>query len=693
MDNIIGAAPLAILNGIQDNSASPPVLNPETLPQHLPHVYLFCQTGPTLPQLVDSSAVSSLYGAATFNLRSPYATHATVLANAIQGAGGSMMLQRVLPSDAAPPAAFGLYLDLLAEPAVPQYQRNSDGTYLLDQTGKKQAVVGSGATAAGYIGKWVLMPITGPLGAGEVVAGSQIGTAGVQSQLYPICEFLTSFAGAAGNNLGAVLWAPTLLSDNPVNATLINSALSYIYRLQFVQRPDALSSAATITTIDGDQYVDFCFTPNVIDPATDLVVSYDQAVIPAYENLDTPGNPPVYGPFQQFYVYQNNLATILPLIYTAEFESGLMGLAPAAPQTNSGLVNLFGATDPNGVPYYNFTLVGPSAGGLLFSENTTQFASGGADGTMNFATFDTAVANQLANYGSLEAPLLDDALYPQSVIYDSGFTLPTKEAMLTPIGLRKDIIVVLSTQDVSLPANSGAEESSIAVALRTAANNYPESTMYGTSVCRAVVVGQCGKQINSQWLGILPLTIELATKAVGYMGAGNGVFKNGFGFDISPNNQITSFRDINALEKGAVARNNDWTTGLVWAQSYDRKSNFWPAVQTVYADDTSVLNSFINVCIAVELEKVCQRTWRDLTGITSLTNNQFIQRSNQLIQSRTSNRFDGRVIIDANTYFTSQDVARGYSWSCSITMYAPNMKTVGQFTVVARRKDDYPTAS
>lgn len=690
MDNIISAAPYANLTGIQDTSRVAPVLQAETLPQHLPHVYLFAQTGPTLPQLVDSGAASLMYGTETFDLLGPYATHQTVLANVITANGGSMMVQRVLPDDAAPPATLGLYLDLVAEPAVPQYQRNPDGTYALDVNGNKQQIVGAGATAAGIIAKWVVQPITGGvIGAGTTKAGSFQNSTGTQSQLYPILEFQASFAGAYGNNSGVSIWAPTADTSPAANLSTINASNSYVYRLQFVNRADTLSTANTIETLEGEQSVEFTFKPGVIDPNTDKMLSYQQNVIPSYENTDTPGFPPQYGPFQQMYVYEDNLLNVLNQIFTVEQPAGLLG---AASPVNPYLVNIFNATDPNGVPYYNFVLDGPASGGLLFGQGVNQFASGGSDGTMSFASFDAAVANQLENWGSLEATLLDDAMYPQSVIYDSGFTLATKKLFAIPMSLRKDIAVVLSTQDVSLPQNSASDESSIAVSLRTTFNNYPESTLYGTPVCRAVIMAQSGYLLNSPWTQLAPLTLQLAQRAITYMGAGNGIWRSGYAFDTAPNNQITMFKGVNNAYKPASARNTDWQTGLVWAQNFDRKSLFWPAVQTVYTDDSSVLNSAITMFACVELEKVCQRAWRRLTGNAGLTNAQFIVKSNTLINSMTVNRFDNRFVINADTYFTKQDIANGNTWSCKITIYAPNMKTVGTFTVVAARADSLATA-
>lgn len=685
MDNVISAAPYANLLGIQDKSSVPAVLQPETLPQHLPHVYLFAQTGPTLPQLVDSGAASAIYGLETFDLLGPYATHQTLLANVITANGGSMMVQRVLPDDAGPPATLGLYLDIVAEPALPQYQRNTDGSYKLDTNGNKQLITGAGATAAGYIGKWVIQSIAGGvLGAGEQVAGSFQNSTGTQSQLIPILEFQTSFAGSYGDNLGVSIWAPTAETSPAVNLGAINATNSYIYQLQFMSRTSALASPTSVQTLQGMQSVEFSFAANAIDPNTDAMLSYQNSVIPAYQNISQPGYPNQYGPFQQMYVYQSNLLTVLNEIFTAEQPSGLLGAAtPAKPY----LVNIFGATDPNGIPYYNFVLNGPASGGLLFAQGVTQYATGGSDGTMSFSSFDTAVAAQLQGWGSLEAPLLDDAMYPASVLYDSGFTLNTKKLFAVPIGLRKDIAAVVSTQDVSLPQNSASDESSIAVALRTSFNNYPESTYYGTPVCRAVIVGQSGYLLNSEWKSLAPLTLQLAARAVTYMGAGNGIWKSGFAFDTAPYNQITMFYGVNNTYKPATARNSDWQTGLVWAQNFDRKSLFWPAVQTVYTDDSSVLNSAITMFACVELEKVCQRAWRQLTGNAGLTNNQFITKSNKLINQMTVNRFDNRFVIQADTYFTAVDVANGNTWSCKITIYAPNMKTVGTFTVVAARAD------
>jgi hypothetical protein len=283
---------------------------------------------------------------------------------------------------------------------------------------------------------------------------------------------------------------------------------------------------------------------------------------------------------------------------------------------------------------------------------------------------------------------MDDAVYPMSAIWDSGFSIETKKKLLVPMGLRKDIYTVLGTQVAGERPNTIQEDSSVAIALRTAARLYPESVLYGTSTCRAIVVSQSGYLHNPAYSKTLPQTIDLAHKVASYMGAGNGIYKVGEGFDIAGQNHVTQLRDLSNTYKKDRVRNRDWANGMVWSQSYNRRSFFYPAIQTVYDDDTSILNSAINMMIAVELEKVCQRVWRDLTGNSTLTNEQFIEHSNTLIRQATDKRFDDRVTIVPETFLTPDDSARGYSWSCNINMYGNNMKSVGSFTVVARRSED-----
>lgn len=716
---IINAAPQSRLLGIKDESSRSPVYETEAVPTHLPHVYLYARKGPTMPQLVSGDSLVTMYDSRTFDYRDKYANHQTVLANTVNAEGNQIMVQRLRPLDANPNATLRLSVDVMHD-QVPQYERDVYGRYILDQNGAK---VPTGKTVSGRIYRWLtervgeeelgqaevvevqagevtriteaaelritedgeVRIVDNELGQASVKLGSMVSSTGGQSLIYPIMEFEVMDFGEYGNNVGVRFSAPTTESPIPIDDATVMDQLAYLYRLQLVERKDEGSTPVVVETLHGEQFMNFAFKDDVVNERTDQDLSLNEIFMETWNQEAAGGYPQIRGPIGDYHVYDEYLEELLWDAMQVEAEYGLVPLD----QDAMHLMNIFTGHDYNAVPYYALQVVGPTADGIMLTSNSTHYARGGSDGTMTFQLHDDEVRRQLENFGDLEADLLDTAYWPQSVFYDTGFTLPTKKMFGVPLGRRKDVYVVVSTQDLSYTQNTPSEETSIATSLRTALRMYPESEVYGTSTCRAIILGHSGYLTNSNYKELLPLTIEFAQRCAAFMGASTGVWNSGQGFDKQPNNQIKMFRGVNAPFKKSTIRNRDWETGLVWAQNYDRRSLFWPAIQTVYDDDSSVLNAAINMMVAVELEKVADRTWRDLTGVSYLTNEQFIQRSNEMIEERTRKRFDGRVIIEADTFFTANDTQRGYSWSCNIHMYAPNMKTVGTFTIVAHRREDY----
>lgn len=707
MANIRNAAPRAILLGINDQSGRSPVYEAAQIPTHLPHVLLFTEKGPTLPQLVSGNQMVAMYGANSFDYRGKYANHQTVLANTVNAEGNSLMVQRLVPPNANPPATLRLSVDWMLD-ELPVYERDTAGKYKLDADGKK---IPTGDTTQGYVFRWIIESALDPandgrlledgaqrtledgnqrllesgVGKGQSRTGEMTNSSGDQSTIYPIMDFEVQDFGSYGNRVGLRLSAPTVESAIPIDASVVESQAAYLFRLQFVERDTSTATPSVLETLYGARYVDFAFKEGAIKESTNSELYIDDAVIPQFSQEAVDGLPEIRSPIGQIHTYFDYLNELLKGVHDLEAARGTV----TAGDDYMYLMNPFSGHDYNGLPYDTVQIKGPADDGILLTSDATHYFQGGYDGVMTFDTHDSEVSRQLENYGDLEANLLDTAMYPQSVLYDSGFHIETKKNFFVPMGRRKDMYVVVSTQDVSQPQNTAAEESSTAIALRAAARMYPESTIYGTSTCRAIIHGQSGYLLNSSYKGLLPISIEFAQKCAHYMGAGSGSWKSGKAFDKPGNNRVTMFKGVNAAWVPANVRSRDWDNGLVWVQNYDRRSLFWPAVQTAYDDDSSILNSAINMMAAVELEKVADRTWRDLTGISYLTNDQFIERSDNLINAKTQDRFDQRLIVVPETNFTEDDIQRGFSWSCNIHLYAPNMKSVGSFTIVAQRMSDY----
>lgn len=760
--SIIKAVPKALLQGIRDEGRGTLVPEPELLPTHLPWCPILAGRGPTTPQIAVGSDFTKLYGSEALDERSIYFTHQSAMGKKIVGNGNMVMWQRVNPGNGSATAYLRLAVEIIPT-ELDQYQRETSGQFKRGVNGDK--LVANAGAISGYRVVWHRNPTSAisstlaALGYAAPTDGTsyqgRIGTtAGANlaqlstvatgySKVYPIMDIPVSHFGAYGDRVGLRLTAPTSISNDPGDVIAMKIRKAFIYRLSCLERP-ALSSTPNVEqTVGGDLSIDAALQRDLVHPTTNLPISIEDNFIQAYQDLDTPGQAPVYGPFGGIKLYKTNLDTVLHALtqgaaaaapFSAtdgekDFDASAVAYGRtsdlafgAVGEVNNQLLNIFTGVDINGVPYDTFTVEDSvNFGGTYFADSVTHYASGGNDGLVitptlgqdarleNLRRYDVEVANQFSNFGDLEAHLLDSAKYPFSAIWDSGFSYNTKLAMMVPMGLRKDIYINLvpwtaaDYSDVSdpqpeewvwgkelFPSTNGrldiATEISQASVLQAAARLYPESVINGTATCRAAIWGHVGRMAGSTYRGDLPLSFDMADKMSKYQGSGDGVWVNAFSFDEAPLNQVGGFRDVSNTWKRDSAYNNSWDAGLNWVQSYDRSSNFWPAFKTVYNDDTSPLNGYITMTACVEAEKVCERVWRDLTGGSKLSPAQFITKSNKLINDKMSaGRFDSRFTITAETYFTQADEARGYSWTARINIYANGMRTVGSFTVVVRR--------
>jgi hypothetical protein len=707
MPTIVNAAPMVLPLGIQDNSAATQAVQSEDIPTHCAKVYLFAQKGPVgVASLVAGAGMTQLFGSDTFDLRKSYATHQTVLANILSGAGNAQMIERVIPADAGPKSNFCLWLDVLPT-QIPLYQRNSDGSYILDIAGQPQAVAG-GTTVAGYKVKWVMTSTsTGTaLDSDGTLFGNKVSMAGDQtdgtttSTRYPILEFWASWPGAYANNAGFRLFAPTVTSSDVVDSKLLTAVDAYPFMLQAISRVDASSTPTIVPTLTGGNGLKFVFAPGVINPYTDAQVSLDDTFDAAWGTKATEATDAVYADLSGMHLYRSYLNTVITEFFTTEMD--YLEVNPTASigldftnneDSYKWLFNIVSGISSTNIPYNTFLVDSLSAGSVPLTDSTNLFASSGSDGTMSNANFNTLVKTAVSEYGSLNTPLLETAINVESIMYDTGFSLAVKQAMINFISQRKDTFLVLSTYDVDGPELEEADEASIGASLRTALELAPESTYYGTPVVRGMVIGRYGRLLGYNWYTKLPLTLEIAAKSAAMMGASNGIWKKTYLFDKAPNSVVTMFTDLNVDVVPASQRNTDWANGLNYPLPYSRKQSFFPALKTAYNDDTSVLTSYFTAMVCCELEKVGQRAWRNFSGATSLTPGQLVENVNKFVSDDVAGRFAGLAVIVPNTVITDADELRGYSWTLNIAAYFNNMKTVMTLSIQAFRTSQLTTTN
>lgn len=703
--SITSSLPRVVLRGIKDNSGRPQPLEEESLPIHLPLFPLFTEWGPEDNAiLVGGNGFAATFGSKSFEERSPYFTHQTMHAKRVISNANLSFVRRLVPADASF-ARLRLALDVV-ETKVPVYQRNPDETYKYNSSGM---LVETGDLIDGIKARWVLIPIDGSTvaggsgtgggsslnlngfaqadadtGFGQALPGDGflVGDDGRPSTLYPIMDIEARFPGAKGNNIGIRIAAPTLRSTVAQDADLVEQMGAFIYRMWMIQRDDALSTPRIVSNLFGDQYTSFCFRENTVDRATEKEYFIDDVLLSSYES-NNPEEFSGYGPLKRVLTYHDNVDDVLKLIYGYEKNHGTV---TSMTDREHHAINLFGAQSATGVPYYSFQLLGPSGGGVLFTETSNHWCTSGADGTMTAGNYDTLVREELNSFGEGVVPYMDSAMYPFSCMYDSGFSIDTKKAFANVLK-RRDCWVVVCTQDAARPLNTPAEESSMAVALRAHFRAFPESEYYGTGIVRVLLVGHAGQVIGSKIKSPIPFTLALADKSSKYMGAATGYMNSQYEFDTAPGNIVSDFVGHNATFKPELARNRDWNNGLIFAQNFDRKSIFWPGLQTIYDDNTSILSSYFNMVIACNLTRIGERAWRRFVGDSKRPNEVFIGLIDEYITEQSNGRYDGRVDVIPRSYYTAGDEARGYSWHTDITFRGQGIKTVETLTIISERRE------
>lgn len=691
MTSPLDATPESIVLGIDDQSIRAVALEPDQLPTHLPKIFHYAKKGPTEPQLAVGNARNLLYGVDSFDLTQKWANHATVLANLINTPGNAAMYQRVIPDDAGPKASVRVWLDVLVT-QVPVYERNSDGSIKIDPTTNMPVETGE-FVAGGHSVKVVYEPLNVVEGvldfklATEKPGDQTDEATQTQSTRYPLYDAVVPSEGEDGNLAGIRLWAPTTKSTTPIDTTLLTQNKVYPLRLSVMKKADKDSTPSVVATLDGEQYIDISFLPGALNKRTQKKTYVNDILLKSYQDLETANLVPHYGEIGQFYLYQATVDKLTEQFYKAEQPYMLETADFTGEAGEAKRFNFIGGTDSNGVPYTSFVF-SKDANGVRLTENTTIYLAGGSDGTMNDELFAKLVSKQMKRYADPDDVFQDRAKYPESFVWDSGFPLETKYDLINMIAIRKDTGVALTPFSTLGGKLTASEESALAVAIKARLSMYPESEYFGTSVVRGIIIGRSGTLINSQYDGELPVLLEVAYKTAQYMGASNGKWKAGMSFDRAPRSNITMFRDINVTFTPSRARAKDWSVGLNWVESFDRRTYQIPALKTAYDNDTSILTSFFTMMACIEVEKVGDRAHRQFRGVDTLTNAQLVKEVNQFYRDNLDGRFDKRYTMNPETYFTAADIQRGYSWSSRVRVYGPNMKTVQTMSIAAHRIED-----
>lgn len=371
---------------------------------------------------------------------------------------------------------------------------------------------------------------------------------------------------------------------------------------------------------------------------------------------------------------------------------------------NFGLFNIFTGRDVNDVPYFSFDVRDSLMfGGVAVNSESVVYADGGEDGLWSFADgspatlvnlklLDDAMRNFLNTFGRGKDQLKDILRYPITQVVDTGWSLDTKLAHSNILAARPDIHMEIGTQAVAEKGNvtvdlgpvykgystnaevalsselldgwnwqprlTAEQDEAIATRLRTFFSLTPESVFFGTPVMRVHVFGHSGFDVDDTYERPLPGSFDRGLAMARFTGVTGWDKANDF--TENDNRKPMFLKDMSYSYRDEDVADSAWATGMNFLRSHDIVDNFWPAIQSIYPHQDSILANAKFVLVASKCHYYGMEVWRSISG-ENKTDEQFKQELEDEAYRIIGGKFteDVRIVVEA--ILTEADVARGYS--------------------------------
>lgn len=724
MSLIKNASPEFIALGAKDLSTRVVLTEDTVLPQHIPLFFVHTKKGTEDRTVVNGSTFNSLFSNESLDPNGPYYNHQTRYLTAALAHNDSVMIQRIVGNDHGPKANFVLYIDIL-ETNLVNYLRDSNGNYIPDENNEyrineEQPIV------RGYKIKWIKEWVSEEdklnQHLGEYIAkpGTMVNEDGQPSMMYPIFEARASNYGKFYNTVGLAVGSQY---GEDLNETFKEDTNSLPFNLYIYNRPTETSSPVVFDTLFGEPYAEFSFRDKAVYSITEQDVNINNVFASNWYNTINPDLPYVYPDIEGFYFYSDNYKIVTTMIVEKEKnfvtnretvwgdnkKSSTVGWYDFTSALKSEvakqnyMINPFSLQTSRKVKYFTVqydnrisTAKNKNRIEVNLTATTPIFLSGGRDGDMTDINFEKQVVKYVSKYNDKNSSYHDLAVNVENVIWDSGFTIPTKKELMQFIALRKDTVLVLSTHEARLGTKhaSLSQTRAIGVSLKTRFKLTPESTYYNTPVARGMIVAGSALLRDGSTSDRVPITYEIMIKTSKLMGGKEGVWDTNMLFDRvyddinNSGSKLQYMVDVEPKHIPASVKPVLWSNGIVWAQPFDLSSYHFPGLQTVYDNDTSVLNSFFTAMALSVVTRKNAEAWRRFTGSTDMTDGEFTDMVETWLRNSTANIFGNMFYVTHDVYLTDNDKLRGYSWRQVSTLYGNNMKSKTVYTTQVARKSD-----
>lgn len=610
----------------------------------------------------NTNTVTRIFGSETFDKTTKYFTHESIFVETNFSMQGGFVV-RLVPADSMTSSIL-ILCSMTKDVAVPQYKRDEFGGIVVDTSGNPIPILDSSnqpVTELGVKLQWTarkLDPITEANVKNIKPVTTNVG--GKDVTTFPVMAVIAKNAGAAGNAFGFRFYfdQDAQQSDRLED----NKALAFTFAP--IQKSYTDNTPTPVWSRWSSAYSNFMLKPNQFDSKVMSNLSYTEVIENDYA-VDTTAELPM-----DIYFFEENVATIGTAVMTAETNDTKL--------TDPYMVDIFTAKNLDGYSYHHVVM--DSASSVFFNQNYTIYLQGGSDGSDDEESYQELIRQFLSmkTYPQLK----DVHRYPISHLYDTGYAMKTKEALISFLGRRTDVRVELATQDVHNDVNTQAEDQSAGLYLRTRALMQVESTEKGTQCCRASVYAHCGKIYDTRYTGIMPTTLDILKKRCTYQSTGfiKGEPKT------RPNSEVKLFKNFNWTAFDEDNKALFWSSGINYIQHCGMKSYFWPGLHTVHPVETSVLTEWTYVDAIVYTKRFVAETWTMFTDSTEPAKDLF-PAVQKYINNKLDTAFGTRFPFRIDVYQTERDAKTGYILRYKIYLTGREGKRVWEGDIITLKED------
>lgn len=605
----------------------------------------------------------------------------------------------------------------IGEDGIVQYEKDSSGRYKLHETTGKKIALQVDDGEGGMIDKLedgieiTYVARYEPLSTEDEdlckvdLGRLDIREVGSDVKVYPLMALKSLYTGEYGNDLALSLFYDANANDS----FKIKNAGSVFTSIEPVRRDYNKSTTTAHRDKYGNMFQTSCVKPNVIDPKTGISSSMDVILEKAYdEENKLPYTLYTYP--ENFNLVGNRIIEVEDVDLGAgdisvlgfEKEEGFSAegstVSPVAAASEQGyMVNIYSFVSPDRINYDHVEEGDASAGAesdvvVSFTKGHHIWLKGGEDGNIDDISVETAVRK----FCSLDlCPEIEDsAKYPFTHLYDVGFTMETKLAMLDILDLRDDVIVELSTQvlfqdenNLPIVLNGEMEDEANGEVLLQTALMMRESIAKGTEACRTSVYAQANRPIAATYNLPVPFTFWSAIKHAMYHNLPYIKGQEPRGLPYSYNEM---FKDgANWVPYRKSSRSRLWDSGINYCIYADMTRLFYPALRSVYPYETSALVDQWFVDAIVYTKHEVRKSWAKHSGRNDYT--AVLQSDIEKdLNSKLGALYGGKYRFTVRVFQTVEEAKIGYIQHVTIAITAPNTNRVWDVDIIVNREGYNP---